>query len=229
MNRLSPDRGKAPWASVRPGGSVRQRPTRPGARRPCPAPHPRCSPTPPSGAKRRTFSPTSVERCTSRCANARPRRRPATAAATRTSGARRSPRSSGCDATSCPAYAAPCLRAEPRQGHGKRPAGSAGRRGPRRPELPCAASALGKPEPRSRIMVCHNVVTHSKTPVPHSCPTFRTGFTGLYNPVISQISRRLIGGESRTGRKHSQSVLIAKGLGYRNFRSYLPGEPVTRP
>jgi hypothetical protein len=44
MNRLSVDRGKAPWASVRPGGSVRQRPTRPGARRPCVVQRPWCSP-----------------------------------------------------------------------------------------------------------------------------------------------------------------------------------------
>jgi hypothetical protein len=38
------------------------------------------------------------------------------------------------------------------------------------------------------IMVCPNLVTHSKTPVPHSCPPFRTGLTGPYSPVISQIS-----------------------------------------
>jgi len=97
------------------------------------------------------------------------------------------------------------------------------RLGARRPELPCAATALGTPEPGSRIMVCHNVVTHSKTPVPHSCPTFRTGLTGPYNPVISQRSKAQIVGESRTGEGHSQLTPIAKALGYRDFRSYLPG------
>ena len=55
------------------------------------------------------------------------------------------------------------------------PADSAGPRVARRPELPCAAAALGTPEPGSRIMVCHNAVTHSKTPVPHSCPPFPDG------------------------------------------------------